>query len=77
MIAQAHWRRGGPEGREPVAPAGDVLSLAKTYTAQQQYWGKLTSKRPARASRADLELIAFRLGCTVDAARKALELGLV
>jgi len=77
VIAASHWRRGGPDGREPIAAAGEVVSLAKTYTQQQQYWGKLTSKRPARASLADLELIAFRLGCTVDAARRAVELGLI
>lgn len=77
MIAAAHWRRGGPDGREPIAAAGEVLSLAKNLTNTQQYWGKVTSKRPPRASRADLELIAFRLGCSVDAARRAVEMGLV
>lgn len=77
MIASAHWRRGGPDGREPIAAAGEVLSLAKGYTKTQEYWGKVTSKRPAKASRADLELIAFRLGCTVEAARRAIELGMI
>lgn len=77
MIAAAHWRRGGPDGREPIAAAGEVLSLAKGYTSSQQFWGKVTSKRPAKASRADLELIAFRLGCSVDAARRAVELGIL
>lgn len=77
MIAAAHWRRGGPDGREPIAAAGEVLSLAKNLTKSQEYWGKVTSKRPARASRADLELIAFRLGCSIDAARRAMELGLI
>lgn len=77
MIAAAHWRRGGPDGREPIAAAGEVVSLAKGFTPQQQFWGKVTSKRPERASRADLELIAFRLGCSVDAARRAMEMGLL
>lgn len=77
MIASAHWRRGGPDGREPIAAAGDVLSLAHGYTPTQQFWGKVTSKRPAKASRADLELIAFRLGCSVDAARQAVALGIL
>ncbi len=77
MIAAAHWRRGGPDGREPIAAAGEVVSLAKNYTPQQQYWGKVTSKRPAKHSRADLELIAFRLGCTVEAARRAIEMGIL
>ena len=77
MIAAAHWRRGGPDGREPIAAAGDVVSLAKTLTNSQQFWGKVTSVRPPRHSRAELELIAFRLGCTVDAARRAIEMGLL
>lgn len=77
MIASAHWRRGGQDGREPIAAAGEVLSLAKGFTSSQQFWGKVTSKRPARASRADLELIAFRLGCTVETARRAIELGMI
>lgn len=77
MIAIAHWRRGGPYGREPlVAPHGNG-GIASQYTASQQFWGKVTSKRPPAASRADLELIAFRLGCSVDAARRAMELGLL
>jgi hypothetical protein len=53
------------------------VSLAQHYTPQQQYWGKVTSKRPAKHSRADLELIAFRLGCTVEAARRAIEMGIL
>lgn len=77
MIAYAHFRRGGAEGREPIAAPGDVVSIAKTYTPSQQYWGKLTSKRPARLSLADLELTAFRLGCTVQAAKRAIEMGLL
>lgn len=77
MIASAHFRRGGPDGREPIAAPGDIASLAANYTPAQQFWGKVTSKRPQRLSRADLELAAFRLGCSVDAARRAIEMGLV
>lgn len=77
MIAAAHWRRGGPDGREPIAAAGEIVSLSKGFTKTQDYWGKVTSKRPPRASRADLELIAFRFGCTVETARRAIELGLI
>lgn len=77
MIASAHFRRGGPDGREPIAAPGDIASLAANYTPAQQFWGKVTSKRPAPMSLADLELTAFRLGCTVQAAKRAIEMGLV
>ena len=77
MIAAAHWRRGGADGREAIAAPGEIVSLAQGYTPSQQFWGKVTSKRPQRLSRADLELVAFRLGCTIPAARRAIELGLV
>ena len=77
MIAAAHWRRGGADGREAIAAPGEIVSLASKYTPSQQFWGKVTSKRPQRLSRADLELVAFRLGCTVESARRAIELGLV
>lgn len=77
MIAAAHFRRGGADGREPIAAPGDITSIAAHYTPQQQYWGKVTSKRPQRLSRADLELVAFRLGCNLATARRAIELGLV
>lgn len=77
MIASAHFRRGGADGREPIAAPGEVVSIAKTYTPSQQFWGKLTSKRPAPLSLADLELTAFRLGCTVQAAKRAIEMGLL
>lgn len=77
MIAYSHFRRGWPDGREPLAPPGEVSSLAANYTPSQATWGKLTSKRPPRMSREDLELTAFRLGCSVAAARRALELGLL
>ncbi len=77
MIAAAHWRRGGPDGREPIAAAGEVVSLAQHYTPQQQYWGKVTSKRPAPMTASHVQLVAFRLGCSLDSARRAILMGLV
>ena len=77
MIAASHFRRGGSDGREALAAPGDITSIAKNYTPQQQFSGTVTSKRPARLSRADLELVAFRLGCSLATARRAIELGLV
>lgn len=77
MIAAAHWRRGGPDGREPIAAAGDVVSMVTGYTPTQQHWGKLTSKRPPKVAHADLELIAYQLGCSVAAAKRALDYGLI
>jgi len=53
------------------------VSIAAHYTPAQQYWGKVTSRRPERLSRADIELVAFRLGCSVAAAKRAIELGLI
>jgi hypothetical protein len=76
VIAHAHFRRGGENGREPIAGPGDVQSIAKGYTPSQGYWGKVTSKRPPPLSRADLELAAFRLGCSVQTARHAILSGL-
>lgn len=75
MIAHAHFRRGGEHGREPLAAPGDVQSLAKDYTPTQQFWGKVTSKRPARLSPADLELQAFRLGVKPATLKTAIESG--
>lgn len=77
MIAAAHWRRGGADGREAIAAPGEIVSIAAHYTPEQKFWGKVTSKRPPRLSRADIELVAFRLGCSVSAARRAIELGLI
>lgn len=74
MIADAHWRtRGG--SREPLAPAGVSTSFAASYTPAQQYWGTVTSKRPAPDSRAALELLAFRLGCKPDTLAQAIKMG--
>lgn len=77
MIAAAHWRRGGPDGREPIAAAGEVVSLAKNFTKQQEYWGKVTSTRPAPLTASHVQLVAFRLGCSFDTARRAILMGLV
>lgn len=77
MIAAAHWRRGGADGREQIAAPGEIVSLAASYTGSQQYWGKITSRPPKRLSKTDLELVAFRLGCSVATARRAIELGLI
>lgn len=77
VIAAAHWRRGGADGREPIAAAGEVTSIAAHYTPQQQYWGKITSKPRQPVSIRDLEVIAWRLGCTLEAARRAVDMGLV
>ena len=77
MIAYAHFRRGGAEGREPIAAPDDIASIAKNYTPQQQFWGKVTSKRPQPTNTADIELVAYQLGCTVEAARRAIKFGLI
>lgn len=77
MIAAAHFRRGGPDGREPLVAPGEVQSIATGYTPQQQYWGKLTSQRPGKLTRSHLELVAFRLNCSIDTARRAILMGLV
>jgi len=77
VIAYSHFRRGGAEGREPIAAPGDVTSLAATYTAKPQTWGKITSKRPKAGNVSDIELVAFQLGCSVEAARRAIKYGLI
>ena len=77
MVAAAHWRRGGADGRESIAAPGEIVSIATTYTPSQQFWGKVTSRPPKRLSKADLELVAFRLGCSIQSARRAVEMGLV
>jgi hypothetical protein len=70
-----HWRRGGADGREPIAAVGESASAVSDYTAQKQTWGKITS-RP-QLSRSDLEFLAYRLGCTVEAAKRAIAEGLL
>jgi len=74
VIAEAHFRNGGGR-REALAEPGSVTSFAASYTAAQQYWGKVTSKRPAPESRAALELLAFRLGCKPDTLARAIQMG--
>jgi hypothetical protein len=69
-----HWRRGGADGREAIAAVGERKSSVSDYTAQQQFWGKVTS-RP-RISRRDLEYLAWKLGCTVTAVKAAIDQGL-
>ena len=75
MIAPAHWRRGGRDGREQIAAPEDVTSIAKGYTGSQQFWGKVTS-RP-QMNRRDLEYLAWRLGCSVSAVKAAIDQGIV
>ena len=77
MVTHAHFRRGGADGREPIAAPGEVQSIAANYTPSQQFWGKVTSKRPAKFTKADLELTAFRLGVKPAALRQAIEAGVV
>lgn len=76
MIAPAHFRRGGTEGREPLAAPGDLTSLAAKFTACQGYWGKITSKRPEPYSKGDIELAAFHLGVKPATLRQALNMGI-
>jgi hypothetical protein len=52
------------------------VSLAKNYTKSQEYWGKVTSKRPAPLTASHVQLVAFRLGCSLDTARRAILMGL-
>lgn len=74
MIQSAHWRRGGPDGRESIASSGDIVSLAAYCQPRPQTWGKVTSRRPL--DRRELEYQAFRLGCTVQALQEAISKGL-
>jgi hypothetical protein len=77
VIAASHFRRGGADGREPLAAPEEILSIAKNYTPSQQYWGKFTSRPPRRLSKADIALTAFRLGVKPAALRRAIELGMI
>ena len=73
MIARpSHWRT-GPNGREPVAGAGDAVSFSHIVSGAKS--GKITS-RPAYTTR-ELELLAYRLGVTVAAVKRAIALGLL
>ena len=66
-----HWRT-GPNGRESVAAAGDVVSLEHLLRSTEKS-GRITS-RPERTDE-QLEVIAFRLGITVEAVRRAIARG--
>lgn len=66
-----HWRT-GPNGRESVAAAGEVLSLERMLRGMEKS-GRITS-RPERTE-GQIEVIAFRLGITVAAVRRAIARG--
>lgn len=66
-----HWRT-GPNGRESVAAAGDVVSLEHLLRSTEKS-GRITS-RPERTDE-QLEVIAYRLGMTVAAVRRAIARG--
>jgi hypothetical protein len=76
MIAAAHFRRGAGD-REQIAAPGESPSFAANYTPSQQAWGKLTSRQPDPASRAALELAAFRLGVKPASLVQAIKVGLL
>jgi hypothetical protein len=67
----SHWRT-GPNGRESVAAAGDVVSLEHLLRSTEKS-GRITS-RPERTDE-QLEVIAYRLGMTVAAVRRAIARG--
>ena len=67
----SHWRT-GPNGRESVAGAGEVFSLERLLRSTEKS-GRITS-RPERTDE-QLEVIAFRLGMTVAAVRRAIARG--
>lgn len=74
MIARpAHWRHGGG-GRESLPPSGSSLPLSDRVSTTDT-WGKITS-RPAYTDR-QIELIAYQLGQTVAAVKRAIALGLI
>lgn len=78
MIARwSHWRNSGDARREPVAAVGECQSIAKTYLPPAQHWGKITSTRPRRYTREELESIAYRVGCSVEALKRAIDMGLL
>lgn len=73
----SHWRNSGDANREAVAAADEIKSIAKTYTEPHQHWGKITSKRPRRYTREEIESMAYRVGCSVEALKRAIDLGLL
>jgi hypothetical protein len=77
VIASAHFRRAGSDGREPMAAPGEVTSLTAKFTPQQSYWGKITSQRPDPGSKGDIELAAFRLGIKPAVLMAAMQSGVL
>lgn len=77
MISRASaWRRGGgSEGREALPPAGSIDYTATAGASAQAHMGKITS-RP-QPTRADIEYVAWKLGCNYAAAKRAIDEGLV
>jgi hypothetical protein len=73
MIARTHWRRGA-DGPEIVPAAGEVLTVFDTIK-KHETWGKITS-RPAYSQR-ELEWLAYKLGASVSAVKKAIAQGLL
>ena len=67
----SHWRT-GPNGRESVAAAGEVLSLERLLRSSEKS-GRITS-RPERTD-TEIEVMAWRLGWTVAAVRRAIARG--
>ena len=74
FVRSTHFRRGGVEGRQALSMVSDT-SISASFTPSQSFWGKVTS-RPERSIR-DLELLAWRLGVSVQTARRAIELGMI
>ena len=70
----AHYRHQSGH-REAIAAPGDATSIAAAYTPSQAAWGRVTSRRPAPLSRADIALLAFRTGVKPAVIRRAIELG--
>jgi len=77
MISRwTHWRRGGPDkGREAVPCSDCSPGFAKHFTPTKPHWGKITS-RP-RPDLRELEFLAWKLGCSVDTVKRAIEEGLI
>jgi len=72
MISRpTHWRT-GPNGRESVAAAGEVVSLERLLTAGEK--SRRITSRPERTDR-EIEVIAYRLGMTVAEVRRAIARG--
>lgn len=73
MIARpTHWRA-TVDGRESVAGPGDHSSLER-LAVNGAKTGAITSRRYTRD---DLELLAYTLGVSVDAVKRAIALGLL